>query len=271
VLDITTPATPKWIKSVSALYGENVATFGKIAAITDYSKIRFYDVTNPAAPVGMGLTGSFKVGNEGFAIDGNYAYIPDGDSLRIFNISNLASPAQVGKIKTGGYGFVAVVSGKYAYVAAEGAGLRVIEVSNPAGPQEAGYYDGVPRARGVAVVGAFAYVAELADGLTIYRNDLATAVAERENSLPQQFALQQNYPNPFNPNTAIRFDLTKPSFVTLEVKNVLGQTVATLVNAYKTAGSHVVDFDASQLVSGVYWYRLKAGGVQQTRKMLLMR
>ncbi len=271
VLDITTPATPKWIKSVPALYGENVAAAGTVAGITDYGKIRFYNVTNPANPTGTGETGSFKVGNEGFAIDGNYAYVPDGDSLRLFNISNLAAPVQVGRVKTGGYGYVAALSGKFAYVAAEGAGLRVIDVSNPASPKETGYYDGVPQARGVAVVGEYAYVAERADGLTIYRNDLATAVKERENTGPQQFALHQNYPNPFNPSTTIKFELEKPGVVKLAVQNLLGQTVAVLLDEYRAAGLHTIDFNAANLSSGVYFYRLQAPGVEQMRKMLLMR
>lgn len=219
----------------------------------------------------MGETKSFKVGNEGFAIEGNYSYVPDGDSLRIFNTSNLASPVQVGIVKTGGYGYVAAVNGKYVYVAAEGAGLRVIDASTPANPKEVGHYDDVPQARGVAVAGAYAYVAERADGLTIYRNDLATAVAARATAVPHEFVLHQNYPNPFNPNTTIKFELKKPAFVKLEVLNLLGQTVATLLDEYQVAGLHTVDFEASKFTSGMFMYRLQANGVEMVRKMLLMR
>jgi len=271
ILNVANPGSPVKITSVKGLDGENVSADGNIAGVSLYSKLRFYNVANPAQPIAGGDTPDLKVGNEGFLIKANYAYVPDGDSLRLFNLANLASPVQVGRVKTGGNGYNAAISGKYAYVPAKGAGVRVIDISNPALPTEAGYYDGPSEARWAATNEVYAYVAELADGLTIYRNDLATAVDEDKSAPPQQFALHQNYPNPFNPNTTIRFELAKPALVTLEVKNVLGQTVATLVNAYKTAGSHVVAFDASQLVSGVYWYRLKADGVQQTRKMLLMR
>lgn len=281
ILNVANPANPVKVTSVKGLDGENVSADGNLAGVSLYSKLRFYNVTNPAQPIAGGDTPDLKVGNEGFVIKANYAYVPDGDSLRLFNLANIASPVQTGRVKTGGYGYNAAISGKYAYVSAEGAGLRAIDISNPALPTEAGYYDGASNARWVAANEAYIYVAELTDGLTIYRNDLATAVDEKQSASPQQFVLHQNYPNPFwsgatsrsagNPNTSIRFELAKPAFVTLEVKNVLGQTVATLVNTYKAAGSHVVEFDASQLVSGVYWYRLKAGGVQQTRKMLLMR
>jgi len=282
ILNVANPGNPVKVTSVKGVDGENVSADGSIAGVSLYSKLRFYNVANPAQPVAGGETPSLKVGNEGFAIKGNIAYVPDGDSLRLFNLANIASPVQTGKVRTSGYGFYVALSGKYAYVAADDKGLRIVDVSTPANPTEVGYFDGVPTARGLAANGPYIYVAERADGLTVYSNDLATAVDEEKSAPPPQFALHQNYPNPFwsgatspahggNPNTTIRFDLTSPAFVTLEVKNVLGQTVATLVSAHKTAGSHVVDFDASQLVSGVYWYRLKAGGVQQTRKMLLMR
>lgn len=209
--------------------------------------------------------------NEGFGIAGNYAYIPDGDKLLVYDISNLAAPAQVGSVTHGGYSYIASVDGNYAYVAAEGAGLRVIDVSNPASPQEVGYYDGPSDARGVVAVGGYAYVTERADGLTIYHNDLVTGVEEKSSGLPERFALHQNYPNPFNPSTKISFALNRPAHVRLDVQNILGQTIATLVNEWKASGSHTVVFDASHLANGVYLYRLEAGGNVQVRKLVLMK
>jgi hypothetical protein len=88
------------------------------------------------------------------------------------------------------------------------------------------------------------------------------------------FILQQNYPNPFNPTTTIRYSIPsnvkgKTSNVILKVYDVLGNEVATLVNEYKTAGSYEVDFDAAGLSSGVYFYKLQAGSLVETKKMLL--
>jgi hypothetical protein len=87
--------------------------------------------------------------------------------------------------------------------------------------------------------------------------------------LPSTFKLQQNYPNPFNPSTNIRFSLPAASNVTLKVFNTAGQEVATLVEGYREAGNYEHSFDASQLASGVYYYRLKAGNFIETRKMIL--
>jgi surface protein len=90
-------------------------------------------------------------------------------------------------------------------------------------------------------------------------------------TLPLVFALDQNYPNPFNPTTTIRYDLPESADVRLEVYNVMGQRVAVLVNAGQTAGSHSVSFDASNLASGVYHYRLQSGNEVLTKKMTLIK
>lgn len=85
------------------------------------------------------------------------------------------------------------------------------------------------------------------------------------------FKLNQNYPNPFNPSTEITFSLPKSSLVRLEVFNVLGQKVETLVNEQKIVGNHTINFDASRLSSGIYIYRIQAGDFVQTKKMLLVK
>ena len=89
--------------------------------------------------------------------------------------------------------------------------------------------------------------------------------------LPQFVALNQNYPNPFNPTTQISYDLPASAEVRLEVFNIQGQRVATLVNAAQTAGTHTVTFDASNLASGVYLYRLQVGTQVLTKKMTLVK
>jgi PKD repeat protein len=83
--------------------------------------------------------------------------------------------------------------------------------------------------------------------------------------------LHQNRPNPFNPTTEISFSLPEASQVTLEVYNIMGQRVATLVDSYLEAGQHTAIWNGSHAASGIYLYRLKAGAQVETRKMLLMK
>ncbi|MGH7598848.1 MAG: T9SS type A sorting domain-containing protein [bacterium] len=105
---------------------------------------------------------------------------------------------------------------------------------------------------------------------------LSTSVAdEEENTAPEEFQLLQNYPNPFNPVTSIQYAVGanggSPVQVSLKVYDVLGKEVVTLVNEKKPAGNYRVSFDASNLSSGVYFYKLFAGDFVKTLKMLLIR
>ena len=90
-------------------------------------------------------------------------------------------------------------------------------------------------------------------------------------AVPQKFNLFQNYPNPFNPSTKIKFVIPKSSFVILRVYDVLGNEVATLVNEKKSAGNYEINFDASKLSSGIYYYKLVTGNFSQVRKMVLIK
>ena len=85
------------------------------------------------------------------------------------------------------------------------------------------------------------------------------------------FSLSQNYPNPFNPLTSIHYAIGKRQFVTLKVYDILGNEIATLVNDEKSAGNYEVNFNASNIPSGVYFYRLQAGSFIQTNKMILLK
>ncbi|MDG5765986.1 T9SS type A sorting domain-containing protein [Balneolales bacterium ANBcel1] len=102
-------------------------------------------------------------------------------------------------------------------------------------------------------------------------SDLPTSTDDDIRNMPAAYELSQNYPNPFNPTTNIQFSLPEQADVTLEVFNVMGQRVAVLAGGVYQAGQHVVEFDASEMASGIYIYRLQAGSFTQTKKMMLVK
>ncbi len=99
----------------------------------------------------------------------------------------------------------------------------------------------------------------------------STSLHEKTPGIPKTFTLAQNYPNPFNPSTTINYELPATVHVSLKVFNLLGQEVATLVNEIKPAGIYQVRFDARDLASGLYIYRLIAGSYNSTKKFLLIK
>ncbi len=96
-------------------------------------------------------------------------------------------------------------------------------------------------------------------------------VIEVQISSPKKFKLEQNFPNPFNPSTIISYSIPEGSFVQMRVYNILGEQVAQLVNERKEAGTYNVQFDASDLQSGIYIYQISAGNFLQVRKMMLVK
>ncbi|MEO8231046.1 MAG: right-handed parallel beta-helix repeat-containing protein [Ignavibacteriota bacterium] len=96
-------------------------------------------------------------------------------------------------------------------------------------------------------------------------------IIEVDFSLLTEFSLEQNYPNPFNPTTSIKYAIGSKQFVQLKIYNILGNEVSTLVNEIRPAGNYEVNFNASRLSSGVYFYKLQSGSFIETKKMLLIK
>ena len=98
-----------------------------------------------------------------------------------------------------------------------------------------------------------------------------TGVEDFGKQIPSSFAVSQNYPNPFNPTTTIQYLLPKGAIVKLKIFNILGEEVSLVVNEFKEAGIHQAQWNANNVPSGVYFYRLQAGENVETKKMILLR
>ncbi len=98
-----------------------------------------------------------------------------------------------------------------------------------------------------------------------------TGVKDKGNSVVNSYQLEQNYPNPFNPSTQIKYSIMRPGMVSLKIYDILGREVATLINQFQTQGTYTVNFDASKLSSGVYFYKIESGSFQNVKKMMLLK
>jgi hypothetical protein len=106
----------------------------------------------------------------------------------------------------------------------------------------------------------------------VFRAQLSTLTSVNEKKeLPNDFSLSQNYPNPFNPTTIISFSLPSKSYVSLKIFDALGREVSILISEEMTAGTYSMQWNANSLPSGVYFYRLQAGSLTETKKLTLLR
>jgi hypothetical protein len=124
----------------------------------------------------------------------------------------------------------------------------------------------------ILIVDSMIYAGTSGDGVLERKlSEITTGIRGGGDQLPSQFTLHQNYPNPFNPTTVISYRLAVNTFVTLKVYDELGRLVKTLVEDRQTAGIHSATFNASNLSSGVYFYRLNAGSFVNTKKLFVIK
>ncbi|MCH7820305.1 MAG: T9SS type A sorting domain-containing protein, partial [Candidatus Marinimicrobia bacterium] len=106
------------------------------------------------------------------------------------------------------------------------------------------------------LIGKSGYIGENNDGISV---------------IPKTYSLSQNFPNPFNPTTTITYSLPEAAHVNIQIYNILGERVVTLVNERSDAGSHVVTWNAGNAATGIYFYRIRAGNYHDVKKMLLIK
>ncbi|MEK7263888.1 MAG: T9SS type A sorting domain-containing protein, partial [Bacteroidota bacterium] len=202
------------------------------------------------------------------AIRDSFIFTSKQDSLYILNITNPYYPQRVGSVYTNANGSDMSISQNFVY--RTDGHLRVIDISNPVHPVVKTEIDEVSTVSAMNDLLAFNSYEQ---GICIARNNLITSVAnEYINTLATDFHLEQNYPNPFNPITTIRFTIYEPRITTLKVFNILGEKIATLLNNEPMqTGKHEIQFDASKLTGGVYFYRLSNTKEFITKKMVVIK
>nr|HQU72802.1 choice-of-anchor B family protein [Calditrichia bacterium] len=255
--------------------------------------IGIYDMSDPAHPA---LLVRIPIPNPGYVHnvwpteDGQYLVSTEetsGKTVKIWDIRDLANVELKSEyLAPERLAHNAHVKGNYVHLAHYRDGLRILDISDPTNMHEVAYYDTYPGSGGIyeGDWGAFPFFAsnltvasDQTTGLYIFRfPDTGVGIEPSEN-IAGGFALGANYPNPFNPSTTIPFSLSSNARATVEICNVLGQTIVRLGGEILAAGDYQFQWDGHSAAgnvapSGVYFYRLKIDGqIRATRSMILSR
>jgi hypothetical protein len=277
ILDVSDPSDMQREGWIVAEYDvPEIASKDSIAFIAGWATpdigLKIYDCRDPANPQLLSTTISRA---RAVSISGNNAYIHRADSFFIADITDLSVPTIVGRVRnlspiSNTVGLESIAAQERVFWTAVNR-FGAIDVSNPNGPRNLFQDSRATYGRGIDIVGDTIYVTDYYEGLRIFRYKLGPTSVESNEPTVGSVYLFPNYPNPFNPITSIRFEVPGAGLVSLRVYNLLGQEVATLVNEELKAGSYETVFNASNLPSGIYFYRLSASGKNITRKMVVLR
>ena len=282
-----------------------LAIVDSLLYVADYDSLQVLNVAVPASPSRIGASG-MPASCYAVSHNGDYVYVAcqsssgfDG-SLQVISVSDPSSPQIVASVNSlSGDPIDLWISGTHAYVATadywslgdgeerqvgglrpqracglmadvEG-GVMVIDISDPLNPSLAASYDTPGDPRGISVDGDLVFVADY-DSLQILRH-IGVGVEEKPAHRPESpsFKLAQNHPNPFHSSTVIGYSLPLAARVTLEVYDIAGRLVESLVNEIQEPGVHQVRWDTEDKASGMYFCKLQAGGFTDIKKMVLLR
>jgi choice-of-anchor B domain-containing protein len=289
------PTDPALVWSKITTQGHDVTVEGdRMYDFHGYDGTFIYDVTDRADPVLLGAITDPTIifHHSGWcSADGDHLFINDefavhpAPDVTVWDISNPASPVRVSMI----HDPTASVHnsyriGNYLFMAYYTAGFKVYDISDPLFPFQAGAYDTSTLTGEYIFDGAWGcypfapsehiYINDRKGGFFVFSFD-ETLVAVDADIAPEPFVLHQNHPNPFNPATTIRYQLSTSAPVTLDVLDVSGRRVATLVDEVQPAGFHDAVWDGTtsqgqRAASGVYFYRLRIPGFSRSAKMTLV-
>ncbi len=245
---------------------------GNLGYFSQSFMLHIYDITDPADSTVLGsMTPYYGAGqlylNEGYI----YTQCMDGSlssEFTIIDVNDSENPMEVNRIEAPSDVTDIEFKDQYAYMGIYGEGIYIYDISDPAEPQYVCHHDTPGYVRGLALYGDYIYVADLTS-LVILK--LTPTGIEEIASIPNVFMLSENYPNPFNAKTIISYDLPANSEVKVDIYDMLGRKVQTMLEGFQLAGKHSVTWNADNFASGMYFYKLTAGKSELTNKMLLVK
>jgi choice-of-anchor B domain-containing protein len=295
VLDLTNPISPvrrgTWNDQYvhdcrvvnDTIYAANIYT-GRLTIINAVNKDNLQAITF------FQTSPHFATHNCALTRDRRYIYTtdetasPTPGTLKVYNIQNLSNITFVTDWRPTGITTSQVhnveIYGDTAVVAHRSAGVRVLNISNPQNPVEVAWYDTYPQNDGNAQVGTWGVYmfpsrkvicSNKETGLWVLKFGTIVGI-KNTGSWPLKFELQQNYPNPFNPNTMIRYSIPSVNYIKITVYDVNGKEVKILVSQKQAKGNYEVDFNGSNIATGIYFYKLTVGDkFTEVKKMMLLK
>ncbi len=272
IMDVSDPEDPF---IVTSYYG-NLTNCLEIDLVDNYAYIVddwFVDgnlkVINIEDPENPFLQGSVDFRATDIVIQGDYGFASGIEpSMIILDITDSGDPVIIGSYDQLDTAEAVFVSGDLAYLIS-GNSIQLVDISDPWNPVGMGYYSHLADPSQLFVKEGYIFVADKYS-LEILRL-VQTAVNDGDNEIPSAFSLSPNYPNPFNAATTIRYDLPTQSEVVIEIYDLLGRKIETLATELQPAGSHSIVWDAEDVSSGVYFYRIEAGDYEETHKCVLLK
>jgi len=203
-------------------------------------------------------------------VQGNYAYLAaETAGLIIVDITDKYNPFMLSQYDIEGRATDIHIVGSRAYLVDDEYGLTAIDISDPANPNFICGYETSGSANGVYADESYIYVADF-DSLLILHFNL-TGFVERDVEKTKLFSFQGNYPNPFNVSTTLNFSLNQTSNIKINIYNLTGQKVQTLVNDTRPAGEYKLSWNVPDLPSGVYFAQLEIDQYSESIKLLLLK
>ena len=283
ISDIENPTKVAQIEKPTGYDFLKVYATHTLIVVAELYCIRIFDATDPKNLVEVSKIDAGWAVHDLF-MEGNYLYVAwSGYGFIILDLTDPSNPAKIGH-----YGFgtdcVCIPKGVYiednfAYVAVTKNGIKILDITYKWNPIQVGQnlnvkidYGDFSEATGIFVRDRIAFIVDKTSGLFVVSNDYKTQNGIKDDQINiNDFKLFQNYPNPFNLTTKIQYQVAKQGLIKLKVYDILGKEVKNLVNEEKVPGNYKVEFNATELASGIYIYKLSTEYYSETKKMILIK
>ncbi len=276
VWDLTSPGKPQFTDSVAVLAGAyKIDCDNNTAVVGNYNKVQFLSLNGKPQIL---FTSTLNCYIKDLKLKSSLLSIVDVNINGLINYTvnfNIPTVTKDGQFKTtsGIYANDILLKDTLCYLHDYWDGIYLIDNSDVDKPKALGTYN-ISNSHAFTLDNfGYMYVTQPDEGLYILRNNIVTGIKSDliNSSAPASYKLSQNYPNPFNPSTTIKYSTARATHVKLIIYDALGRIIKTLVDGEKATGNYTVNFDGSNLPSGVYFYQIKAGDFIETRKMLLLK